>query len=210
MFIRKNIFQITVLTILIILIGFISCEQPQGPAGAQGEQGPEGPAGPAYPIHKMSTTIETVWEDDSESSYTGFHFDTDEWWNITDSEQHTYYYDILIEFNYDNPNKIKITVGSNSQTDMYKVNANSLQDIVSIPSESDRVNIVTFSTSDDPYYIVIKNKYNRWAKICLMSLYCDYNYYGSDYTNHYYYELYYEYYYYKDTEPDFTLHKHIG
>lgn len=218
MFIKKNLFQISVLTILSMLIGFLSCEQLQGPTGTKGEQGlqgeqgaqgPAGSAGPAYPIHNMGSITETVWENDSESSYCGFHFDTDGWWYGLDPERHTYYYDILIEFDYDNPYNIKITTGNNSETKLYIVNADSLQDIVSIPSESNRVNIVTFSTSDYPYYLVIKNKYDRWAKLCLMGLYCYYNYYGSDLTNHYYYGLYYEYYYYKDTEPDFTLHKDI-
>ena len=218
MFIKKNLFQIIALIILIMIFGFISCEQLQGPEGPEGEQGPQGeqglqgeqgPEGPAYPIHNMGTITQFVFEGDSEPSYCGFHFDTNNWWYGLDPDQSTYFYDILFEFDYDNPDKIRITTGNNSETKLYKVNANSLQDITSIPSESERVNIVTFSVSDDPHYLVIKNKYDRWAKLCLMKLYCYYNYYDGIET-HYYYKLYYEYYYYKDTEPDFTLHKNIG
>jgi len=213
MFIIKNLIQITLLTILFVFLGFISCEQLQGPAGPQGDQGPQGeqgPTGPAYPFHSMGTITGTAWENDSEPYYCGFHFDTDGWWYNLDPEQSTYYYDILVEIDYDNPYQIRVTTGNNSETQLYKVIVNSLQDISSIPTESSRVNIVTFSATDDQCYLVIKNKYNRWAKLCLMGLYCYYNYFGSDFTNHYYYKLYYEYYYYKDTNPDFTLHKDIG
>ena len=209
---KKNLFRITILTILLVFFGFISCEQlegPAGPQGNQGDQGPQGPAGPAYPIHNMGSISASVWEDDSEPYYCGFLFDTNGWWYGLDPEQDTYFYDILIEIDYDNPYQIRLTTGNNSETQLYKVSVNSLQDINTTPSESYRVNIVTFSTSDDPYFLVIKNKYDRWAKLCLMGLYCTYNYYGSDYTNHYYNKLYYEYYYYKDTDPDFTLHKDI-
>jgi len=213
---KKNLFQITFLTILVIFFGFISCEQlkgpvgPQGEQGLQGEKGLEGPAGPAYPIHNMGDINGTAWESDSEPYYCGFLFDTDgEWYNL-DPEQDTYFYDILIEIDYDNPYQIRVTTGNNSETQLYKVNVNSLQDITSIPSESNRVNIVNFTTVDDPYFLVVKNKYNRWAKLCLMKMYSYHNFYGSGLEDHYYIKIYYEYYYYKDTEPDFTLHKDIG
>ncbi len=202
--------------LMVILLLFWSCENFTGPEGTPGEQGAtgeqglpgeQGDTGPAYPIHNHGTISGSVWEDDVQPYYHGINFDTNSnWYGIRPED--TTIYDVLFTLDFNSQRQIKISPGNNPFTEIYLIETViSLRGIISLPDQSQKRNIIIFGEYDSPIYLMIKNRYNRWAKIKFSDQSWYYNPYTWSEVNHYTYWSIVEWYYYKDLEPDLTLHK---
>ncbi|MFQ5842054.1 MAG: hypothetical protein ACE5I8_06415 [Thermodesulfobacteriota bacterium] len=187
-------------TVFLILT---SCEQLTGPEGPQGEPGP------SYPIHSHFYIRGSVWELDEGPEYFGIFFDAGAANYLVETFElsNTSLYDILITADYGVPNQITVDAGYNSDTQIFLIeSAGSFTDIDALPSSSQSRAEITFPQGETRFFMV-KNRYDRWAKVRISSHSWDHNYY--DWTNydHYVYRFLFEFYYYKDEEPDLTLHR---
>lgn len=199
--------------LLVLLMIVWSCDQfegpvgPAGPPGEQGATGEQGDSGPAYPDHGLTNISGLVITTDQYPYYVGLNFDTKGLWTGIDLND-TGLYDIIFTIDYNYSRRISISGGNNPFTELYVVdNVSSLQGISEIPAQDSKRNVLVYSESGGDIYFMVKNKYNRWAKVKYSGQRWDYNVYSLLTENHYFFWSLIEWYFYKDLEPDLTLHK---
>lgn len=194
----------TIFIALSITLALSGCEYLTGPEGPQGEPGP------AYPLHLQTDISGIVFEDDSQPEYIGVNFDAQTTWSLSNLDADSLY-DIVVAASYDQPGQVSISAGNNAYTELYLIESvDSFDDITALPQQSQKRISIIFDVDDGPIFFMVKNRYNRWAKVRVSQQFWDRNPYSSLYpTDHYYYWHLLESYYYKDLEPDLTLHKRL-
>lgn len=186
--------------------------------GCESLIGPKGDPGPAYPIHHQRIISSYIYPNELPHVW-WINFETSNVWDwswtgvgfiVSDTLMNdTAFYDIQLVMDYIKPSQVTIRPGDNPYTELFLFESvNSWNGMISLPTDSQKQDIILYSESDPHVYFMVKNRYNRWAKVRVADqhwlIYPFYN--GSHY---YEYRLVVEWYYYKDIEPDLTLHKRL-